>query len=104
MLVSIQYGGVTETRAGLIIYIDLTFTYVASPKISFEFPTMNGVKAAAHVQLGIGPPTKDELLVHYPPKFTWHQLRAFVNSGFVLHNADRSDTHEIYQRSRALEA
>lgn len=32
--------------------------------------------------LGTGPPTKYELLVHYPPKFTWQQLKAFINSGF----------------------
>jgi hypothetical protein len=31
-----------------------------------------------------GPPTKAELLVHYPPKFTWHQLKTFVNSGCAL--------------------
>lgn len=34
------------------------------------------------VQLGEGPPTKEELLVYYPAKFTWKQLKAFVNSGY----------------------
>ncbi|TFK52186.1 hypothetical protein OE88DRAFT_1711932 [Heliocybe sulcata] len=33
------------------------------------------------VPLGTGPPTKEELLVYYPAKFTWHQLKTFVNSG-----------------------
>lgn len=35
------------------------------------------------VPLGTGPPTREELLVHYPAKFTWHQLKVFVNSGYV---------------------
>ncbi|CAA7262916.1 unnamed protein product [Cyclocybe aegerita] len=33
------------------------------------------------VPLRTGPPTREELLVHYPPKFTWNQLKTFVNSG-----------------------
>ncbi|KAI0712448.1 hypothetical protein C8Q76DRAFT_621600 [Earliella scabrosa] len=33
------------------------------------------------VPLGTGLPTRQELLVHYPAKFTWHQLKVFVNSG-----------------------
>ncbi|KAF5315090.1 hypothetical protein D9619_007355 [Psilocybe cf. subviscida] len=33
------------------------------------------------VPLRTGPPTKDELMVHYPAKFTWEQLKIFVNSG-----------------------
>jgi hypothetical protein len=33
------------------------------------------------VPLGTGLPTREELLVHYPAKFTWHQLKTFVNSG-----------------------
>jgi hypothetical protein len=35
------------------------------------------------VQLGEGPPTKEELLVYYPAKFTWKQLKTFVNSGYI---------------------
>lgn len=35
------------------------------------------------VPLGDGPPTKEELLVYYPAKFTWEQLKSFVNSGCV---------------------
>ncbi|KAJ3533542.1 hypothetical protein NMY22_g7293 [Coprinellus aureogranulatus] len=34
-----------------------------------------------NVPLRQGPPTREELLVHYPPKFTWKQLKTFVNSG-----------------------
>ena len=33
------------------------------------------------VPLREGPPTREELLVHYPAKFTWTQMKAFVNSG-----------------------
>jgi len=33
------------------------------------------------VPLGNGPPTKEELLAHYPADFTWEQLKTFVNSG-----------------------
>ncbi|RPD62635.1 hypothetical protein L227DRAFT_544227 [Lentinus tigrinus ALCF2SS1-6] len=33
------------------------------------------------VPLGTGPPSREELLVHYPAKFTWGQLKVFVNSG-----------------------
>ncbi|KDQ62643.1 hypothetical protein JAAARDRAFT_30559 [Jaapia argillacea MUCL 33604] len=34
-----------------------------------------------NVPLGTGPPTKEELIVHYPAKFTWRQMKTFVNSG-----------------------
>lgn len=34
------------------------------------------------VELGEGPPTKEELLIYYPAKFTWKQLKTFVNSGY----------------------
>ncbi|KAG2147475.1 uncharacterized protein EDB93DRAFT_1085487 [Suillus bovinus] len=34
-----------------------------------------------NVSLRAGPPTREELLAHYPAKFTWHQLKTFVNSG-----------------------
>ncbi|KAL0960734.1 hypothetical protein HGRIS_005758 [Hohenbuehelia grisea] len=33
------------------------------------------------VPLGTGLPTREELNVHYPAKFTWGQLKCFVNSG-----------------------
>ncbi|KAI0667731.1 hypothetical protein C8Q78DRAFT_1140374 [Trametes maxima] len=32
------------------------------------------------VPLGNGPPTRDEMLVYYPAKFTWKQLKTFINS------------------------
>ncbi|KAF9013198.1 hypothetical protein BDQ17DRAFT_1231617 [Cyathus striatus] len=35
----------------------------------------------ANVPLRKGLPTREELLVYYPAKFTWHQLKTFVNSG-----------------------
>ncbi|KAG6891511.1 hypothetical protein C0992_005044 [Termitomyces sp. T32_za158] len=34
------------------------------------------------VTLRTGPPTKRELLIFYPAKFTWTQLKTFVNSGY----------------------
>ncbi|KAH9851714.1 hypothetical protein C2E23DRAFT_732402 [Lenzites betulinus] len=34
-----------------------------------------------HVPLGTGPPTREEMLAYYPAKFTWRQLKTFVNSG-----------------------
>ena len=33
------------------------------------------------VPLRTGPPTLQELIVYYPPKFTWEELKTFVNSG-----------------------
>lgn len=36
------------------------------------------------VTLRTGPPTRQELLVYYPAKFTWTQLKTFVNSGYSL--------------------
>jgi hypothetical protein len=33
------------------------------------------------VPLGTGPPTKAELIKYYPAKFSWTQLRAFINAG-----------------------
>jgi len=45
----------------------------------------------ATVPIGEGPPTREQLLVHYPPKFTWQQLRVFINSGDLgLLKRDRS--------------
>ncbi len=35
------------------------------------------------VPLRTGPPTKEEMLVYYPGKFTWNEMKTFVNSGFV---------------------
>ena len=35
------------------------------------------------VPLGTGLPTREELLVHYPADFSWHQMKIFVNSGYV---------------------
>ena len=37
----------------------------------------------SNVPLGAGPPTKEELLVHYPAKFTWHELKTFINAGYA---------------------
>ncbi|THH20585.1 hypothetical protein EW146_g786 [Bondarzewia mesenterica] len=37
--------------------------------------------SAENVQLGSGPPTREELLVYYPSKFTWQQMKTFVNAG-----------------------
>lgn len=37
----------------------------------------------ASVPLGTGLPTRAELLTYYPGKFTWEQMKTFVNSGYV---------------------
>ncbi|KAJ3535087.1 hypothetical protein NM688_g7026 [Phlebia brevispora] len=33
------------------------------------------------VPLREGPPTREEMLIYYPGKFTWEQLKTFINSG-----------------------
>jgi hypothetical protein len=43
---------------------------------------MNGTNGTnGTVALGTGPPTREEMIVYYPPKFTWDQLRTFINAG-----------------------
>ncbi|KIK69713.1 hypothetical protein GYMLUDRAFT_236203 [Collybiopsis luxurians FD-317 M1] len=39
------------------------------------------IEFSSSVPLRAGPPTKEELLAHYPAQFTWKQLKTFVNSG-----------------------
>ncbi|KAH9047673.1 hypothetical protein EDB84DRAFT_1460551 [Lactarius hengduanensis] len=46
-----------------------------------DYPTTLDVQCPQTVPLGEGPPMKEELVVHYPAKFTWKQLKTFVNSG-----------------------
>ena len=41
------------------------------------------------VPLGKGPPTMDELREYYPPKFTWSQLKTFINSGSAAWSASK---------------
>jgi len=43
--------------------------------------TVTEGKAPATTHVGTGLPTCQELLDHYPAKFTWQELKAFVNSG-----------------------
>lgn len=44
------------------------------------------------VPLGTGPPTREELLVYYPAKFTFQQLKTFINSGCA-----QSCAEEVFQ-------
>jgi hypothetical protein len=44
-------------------------------------PTTMAPADPAPVPLGTGPPTHAELRAHYPAKFTWEQLRTFINAG-----------------------
>lgn len=44
---------------------------------------MNQILTKDTVPLRTGPPTREELMVYYPAKYTWEQLRIFVNSGSV---------------------
>ena len=49
-----------------------------------EMPsTANGITplTEAEVPLRTGPPTREELAVYYPAKFTWIQIKTFINSG-----------------------
>lgn len=48
-----------------------------------DYPTILNVLSPETVPLGEGPPTREELLVYYPAKFTWDQVKTFVNSGYV---------------------
>ncbi|KAF9046083.1 hypothetical protein BJ165DRAFT_1414889 [Panaeolus papilionaceus] len=43
--------------------------------------TIDKVLNKETVPLRTGPPTREELFVYYPAKFTWNQLKTFVNSG-----------------------
>ncbi|KIP09689.1 hypothetical protein PHLGIDRAFT_502877 [Phlebiopsis gigantea 11061_1 CR5-6] len=49
----------------------------ADPRDIIYLPALD----SESVPLRTGPPTKEELLVHYPARFTWTQLKTFVNSG-----------------------
>lgn len=63
------------------------YFYPTDDDMTVDPATPNGLDAAAtyhrpeDVPLREGLPTHDELLVHYPARFTWQQLRCFVNSG-----------------------
>jgi len=46
--------------------------------------TVTEGKALVTTYVGNGLPTYQELLDHYPAKFTWQELKTFVNSGSVL--------------------
>ncbi|KAH8826541.1 hypothetical protein DL96DRAFT_1285631 [Flagelloscypha sp. PMI_526] len=47
--------------------------------------------------LGTGPPTREELLTYYPPFFTFHQLKTFVNSGDLALLKRDPKLHKRYQ-------
>jgi hypothetical protein len=53
-----------------------------SPRMTANYALDADGPSPNTVQLGEGPPTKEELLVYYPAKFTWKQLKTFVNSGY----------------------
>ena len=46
--------------------------------------TVTEDKAPTTTHIGAGLPTYQELVDHYPAKFTWQELKTFVNSGSVL--------------------
>ena len=56
---------------------DMTIETIASNDVLLQVSEL----LPEDVPLRTGPPTKEELLVHYPAKFTWKQLKTFVNSG-----------------------
>ena len=51
--------------------------------------TVTETKVPTTTNAGTGLPTYQELLDHYPAKFTWQDLKAFVNSGCVLRGCFR---------------
>ncbi|KAG2127109.1 hypothetical protein DEU56DRAFT_861927 [Suillus clintonianus] len=66
-----------------------------------------------HITLS-GPPTREELLAHYPAKFTWDQLKTFVNSGYLYFIINMNKTEDadsatllrdlgLLKRDRALQ-
>ncbi|KIM89469.1 hypothetical protein PILCRDRAFT_813408 [Piloderma croceum F 1598] len=42
---------------------------------------VNGSMDPKEIPLGTGPPTREELLAHYPAQFTWTELKTFMNAG-----------------------
>jgi hypothetical protein len=54
-----------------------------SPRMTANYALDADGPSPHTVQLGEGPPTKEELLVYYPAKFTWKQVKTFVNSGYI---------------------
>jgi hypothetical protein len=69
-----------DPDSGRCFYISLDDTMTIESAAAFQQGQTLPV-SMSHVPLGEGPPTKEELLVHYPAKFTWMQLKTFVNSG-----------------------
>ena len=50
-----------------------------------------------------GPPTREEMLVHYPAKFTWIQLKTFINSGYVSETVLQDFSDAAVKGSRSPE-
>lgn len=46
-----------------------------------QIPPETQTALPADVPLRTGPPTREELLAHYPARFTWTHMKTFVNSG-----------------------
>lgn len=69
-------------------YLFITFSLhrllylVLSGFTIFKNPLMTGIdESDSALPIGTGPPTREEIRVHYPPKFTWEQLKLFINAG-----------------------
>jgi len=57
-----------------------------------SYPPESDSLSPRTVPLGEGTPTKEELLFYYPAKFTWGQIKTFVNSGYfsiLCHSASQ---------------
>ncbi|KAI0338872.1 hypothetical protein BDW22DRAFT_1337144 [Trametopsis cervina] len=46
-----------------------------------QIPPETQTALPANVPLRTGPPMREELLAHYPARFTWTHMKTFVNSG-----------------------
>ena len=54
----------------------------AGPQARTSLQSLSSARSSTTATpLGTGLPTQEELLVYYPAKFTWKQLKTFVNSG-----------------------
>ena len=65
--------------------------FLSSPLSSWKMAsdTTSATLTPETIPLGDGPPTREEMLVYYPAKFTWKQLKTFVNSGYASLKTER---------------
>jgi len=50
-------------------------------QFTMEITPNGSILTKGQCPLRTGPPTRQELIDHYPAKFTWEDLKTFINSG-----------------------